>query len=88
MAAFSLAKAKCALGAFYRRVRARHGGPAAITATAHKLARILYKMLRFKVEFVDPGEDYYLLKHKKHILRNLEQRALALGYRLSPASPG
>jgi len=85
MAAFSLAKAKCALGAFYRRVRAKHGGPAAITATAHKLARILYKMLRFKVEFVDPGEDYYLQKHKTQILRNLEQRAKSLGYRLSPA---
>ena len=42
LAAQSLARSDCALGAFYRRIRARHGAPKAITATAHKLARIVY----------------------------------------------
>ena len=84
MAAFSLAKAQCALGAYYRRVRARNGGPAAITATAHKLARIIYKMLRFKVEYRDPGLDYYEQKYQSRIIHNLQDKAHSLGYQLVP----
>jgi len=84
MAAFALAKANCALGAFYRRVRAKHGGPAAITATAHKLARIIYKMLRDKVEFIDLGADYYEEKFKSCIIHNLKNKAKSLGYQLVP----
>jgi len=86
MAAFGLTNAQCALGAFYRRVRAKHGGPAAITATAHKLARIIYKMLKFKVEFVDLGADYYEEKFKARIVHNLKHRAESLGYELVPLS--
>jgi hypothetical protein len=86
MAAFALAHAPCALGAFYGRVRAKHGGPAAITATAHKLARIIYKMLTFKVEFVDPGADYYEEKFKARIVHNLKHRAESPGYELVPLS--
>jgi len=84
MAAFALAKANCALGAFYRRVRAKHGGPAAITATAHKLARIIYKMLRDKVEFIDLGADYYEEKFKSRIFHNLKHKAKSLGFQLVP----
>jgi transposase len=42
MAAQSVSRSDSALGAFYRRMRAKHGGPKAITATAHKIARIFY----------------------------------------------
>ena len=84
--AFALAHAHCALGAFYRRVRAKHGGPAAITATAHKLARIIYKMLRDKVEYVDLGPDYYDEKYKSRIIHSLKNRAESLGYQLIPIS--
>lgn len=87
MAAFSLANAQCALGAYYRRIRAKHGGPAAITATAHKLARIIYKMLRFKLDFHDPGPDYYDLKFTNRILHNLQHRAKSLGFQLVPLPP-
>lgn len=86
MAAFALAHADCALGAFYRRVRAKHGGPAAITATAHKLARIIYKMLKEKIEFIDLGADYYEEKHKSRIIHNLKHRAESMGYQLVPLS--
>jgi transposase len=86
MAAFALAHAHCALGAFYRRVRAKHGGPAAITATAHKLARIIYKMLKDKVEYVDLGPDYYDEKYKSRIIHSLKNRAESLGYQLVPIS--
>ena len=72
MAAFALAHAHCALGAFYRRVRAQHGGPAAITATAHKLARTMYKMIKDKIEYVDLDPDYYEQKYKSRIIRSLK----------------
>ncbi len=45
MAAFSLTQSRSALGAFYRRLRSRLGAPKAITATAHKLARLFYRNL-------------------------------------------
>ncbi len=87
LAAFSLANAKCALGAFYRRIRSKYGAPMANIATAHKLARIIYKMLKDKVEYVDLGEDYYNEKYKARLVRNLKDRAKSLGFHLVPASP-
>jgi hypothetical protein len=86
LAAFSLAQAKCALGAFYRRIRAKYGAPVANIATAHKLARIIYKMLKDKVEYVDLGEDYYNEKFKARLVRNLKDKAKSLGFQLVPAS--
>ncbi|MBU2447387.1 MAG: IS110 family transposase [Bacteroidetes bacterium] len=84
MSAFSLANANCALGAFYRRIRAKFGSPIAITATAHKLARIIYKMLKYKVEYVDLGADYYNEKYKTRMLNNLKHKAELLGCELIP----
>lgn len=84
LAAFSLANAKCALGAFYRRIRAKYGAPAANTAAAHKLARIIYKMLSDKVEYVDLGEDYYNEQFRSRLVRNLKVKANALGFHLVP----
>ena len=86
MAAFALAHADCAIGAFYRRVRAKHGGPAAITATAHKLSRIIYKMLKEKMGFIDLGADHYEEKHKSRIINNLKHRAESFGFQLVPVS--
>jgi transposase len=85
LAAFSLANAKCALGAFYRRIRAKYGAPMANIATAHKLARIIYKMLKDKVEYRDPGEDYYYEKFKVRLIRTLKDKASSLGLQLIPA---
>jgi transposase len=56
MAAQSVGKSKSALGAYYRRMRARHGAPVAITATAHKLARIVYHMIKYREDYVDPAK--------------------------------
>ncbi len=57
MAAQSDSRSDSALGAFYRRMRTKHGGPKAITATAHKIARIFYHLLKYKEEYHDPGQD-------------------------------
>lgn len=84
LAAYSLANSRCALGAYYRRLRARLGAPKAVTATAHKLARIFYRMLTTKMPFVDTGQDYYERQHRERVTRSLRKRAAALGYQLIP----
>lgn len=82
LAASSLYHSKSALGAFYRRLRARLGAPKAITATAHKLARLIYRMLRFGTEYVDCGQDYYERRYQRRVVSNLVRRAQELGYKL------
>ena len=84
VAAQSLARSDCALGAFYRRIRARHGAPKAITATAHKLARIVYFMLKNRQPYHDPGADYYEEQYRIRTIRNLQRKASKLGMRLEP----
>lgn len=82
LAAQSLANSKSALGAYYRRMRARLGPPKAITATAHKLARTIYAMLTQGREYVDVGQDIYEQQYQQRVLKNLHRRARDLGYRL------
>jgi hypothetical protein len=71
---------KTALGAFLRRKAAQRGMPKAITATAYKLARIIYAMLTQGTAFVERGEDYYERTYHARVLRNLTRRADDLGY--------
>jgi transposase len=82
LAASSLYHSKSALGAFHRRLKARLGAPKAITATAHKLARLIYRMLRFGTEYVDHGQDYYERRYQSRVVSNLTRRARELGYTL------
>jgi transposase len=84
-AASGLHHSDSALGAYYRRMRTRLGAPKAITATAHKLARIIYHMLKFQVEYKDMGADYYEQKYKERQIKYLKRKAEKLGYCLSPA---
>jgi hypothetical protein len=86
VAAASLKFSDSALGAFYRRMRARKGAPVAITATAHKLARIIYVMLKEKKTYHDVGADYFEQQYRKRALRNLTRRAAKLGFQLEPIS--
>jgi transposase len=84
VAAASLKNSDSALGAYYRRMRARLGTPAAITATAHKLARILYHLLKYRQPYHDFGADHYEQQYRARVLRNLNRRAVKLGFRLEP----
>ena len=84
MAAASLYRSKTAIGAYFRRMRARLGAPKAITATAHKLARILYRMLTCGVNYLEAGENQYEQQYRKRVLKNLIKRAQDLGYTLTP----
>jgi len=84
MAAASLYKSNCYIGAFFRRMRARLGAPKAITAVAHKLAKILYRMLLTGENYRELGENYFEQQYQKKILENLKRRAKEMGYALAP----
>jgi len=86
MAAFTLSNSKSALGAYYRRMRSRQGAPKAITATAHKLARLIYSMLKHGTEYVDQGQDYYEQQYQDRVMKNLRHRAAQMGFALVPSS--
>ena len=86
LGAQSLARSDSASGAFYRRIRAKNGAPVAVTATAHRLARIVYFMLKYKQPYRDQGADYYEEQHRARVIRNLERKAAKLGMRLEPAT--
>lgn len=87
MAAYGLANSKSALGAYYRRMRSRLGAPKAITATAHKLARLYYSMLKYGSQYVDEGQEQYEQKYRGRVLKNLKQRAKDMGFTLTPIEP-
>jgi hypothetical protein len=79
MAAQSAGRSNTAIGAFYRRLKAKHGPAKANVATAHKLARILYAMLKSRQPFVDLGAEAYMQQQHAHWLRYLSRKAKALG---------
>jgi transposase len=82
MAAFTLFNSKSALGAYLRRQRARLGAPKAITATAHKLARLVYAMLARGTAYVDAGQEYYEQRYRLRVTQNLKRKAQELGFEL------
>ena len=75
LAANALHRSDSALGAFLRRKKAQLGAPKAITATAHKLARLIYTMLRDGEEYVDAGAEYYEKQYQDRALRAAKRRA-------------
>ncbi|UBF23854.1 IS110 family transposase [Kovacikia minuta CCNUW1] len=89
MAAQTLVRSHSALGAFHRRMQARLGAPKAITATAHKLARIFYHLWTSGEAFVDPGMETYEQQDQERVVKNLKKKARALGFDLvaKPAAP-
>lgn len=82
LAAQAVSHSRSALGAFYRRVRSRLGAPKAITATAHKLARLFYRMWTTHGEYTDPGMDYYEQKYHERVVNKLKKKAQSLGFEL------
>ncbi len=82
VASRSLNKSSSALGAFYRRMRAKKGPNTANKATAHKIARTIYFMLKNKAPYQDPGEAFYEQRYRDRVLKNLKRKAASLGYEL------
>jgi transposase len=88
LAARGLHHSQSALGAFYRRMRARLGAPKAIVATAHKLARLVYALLTQGEAYVAQAMDDYERAYASRRLSGLERQAAAMGYRLEPLGGG
>jgi transposase len=82
MAAQGLAKTKSPLAMFYKRIKSRIGGKGAITATAHKLASLVYRMLKYGKEYVKQSMEEYERKIKDQLERSLRRKAAAMGYEL------
>jgi transposase len=70
----SLTNSKTALGAKYRRLKARLGAPKAIVAMAHHLARLVYRMLRYGRQYVEKGIAEYEIKFRLQRLQWLNAR--------------
>jgi transposase len=91
LAAYSLIRSKGYLGAYMRRQRARLGAPKAITATAHKLARIVYNLLRYGVAYLQKTEAEYAAQVRMRRLKSLRRQARELGFTLQemaePSAP-
>jgi transposase len=86
LAAQAVSKTDTALGAFFRRMRAKHGAAKAIVATANKIARIVYHMLKDKQPYIDHGADYYEHKYQEQALQKLKRQAAKLGMKLVPVT--
>jgi transposase len=84
LAAAALRSSQSALGAFYRRMSARMDKPKAVTAAAHKLARLIYVMLTRGEEYTDQGQQYYEERYRERVVRQLNKRARQLGFELTP----
>jgi transposase len=82
LAAAALRSSQSALGAYFRRLCSRMDKPKAVTAAAHKLARLIYTMLTKGEEYTDQGQDYYEERYRERVLRHLSQRAAKLGMKL------
>ena len=88
MAAQSVAKSPNShFGAFYRRMKGRMGAKQAIVATAHKIARTFYYVLKHRVPFHDLGGEEYERQAQERERKNLQKRAAKLGMVLVDAAP-
>jgi transposase len=82
LAAQTVIRSKTALGACYRRLKARLGGSKALIATAHKIAVIVYRMVKDHAPYKELGEAAYTQQQRQRAVKRLKQQAKQLGYTL------
>lgn len=85
LAAVSVMRADCAFGAFYRRMKSRLGPAQATVATAHLMARIVYRMLKYHIEFEPLNVAEYERHYQEQQVKYLERKAAKFGFQLAPA---
>ena len=73
------------LGAQFRRLRTKLGAPVAIKAMAAKLARLVYRMLRYGMNYIDRGVEFYEAQHCKLQIQSLKRKAAQLGFQIIEA---
>jgi hypothetical protein len=86
-AAQSVAKSDSSFGAYYRAMRARLGPKQAIVATAHKIARTVYHLLKTGEPYQEASAEEYETKRRERERKHLERRAQKLGYTLTALAP-
>ncbi|HEY0603424.1 MAG TPA: transposase, partial [Herpetosiphonaceae bacterium] len=86
LAAQAVARSDTAFGAYYRALRARKGPQQATVATAHKIARVLYHLLKYGEAYVEESAATYEAKRRERELHHLTRRAQKLGYTLAPVA--
>jgi hypothetical protein len=84
IAAVTLMRSRTYLGAQYRRLRTKLGAPKAITAMAHRLARLVYRMLKYGQQYVDKGAEYYEQRYRQQQVESLRKKAMKLGFEVTP----
>jgi hypothetical protein len=84
MAAQAVGRTDTALGAYYRRMRAKFGPERAIVATAHKIARLVYHMLKYRETYQDIGREEYERRVHQRQIAQLQRKAAKLGFTLMP----
>lgn len=84
LAANSVMRADCYFGALYRRQKARLGPAQAVVATAHAMARVVYRMLKYKVEYEPLSVSEYEKRYREQQVKYLHQKATKLGFQLTP----
>jgi phage-related tail protein len=84
LAAAAPRSSNSALGAYFRRMCSRRDQLKAVTAAAHKLARLIYTMLTKGEEHTDQGQGYYEERYRERVLRALSQRAAKCGMQMVP----
>jgi transposase len=84
MAAQSLHRSQSYLGAYYRRMRAKLGTPKAITAAAHKLGRVIYRLLTTREPYNESIFSAYEAQHRRRAEANIRHHARTLGFDLVP----
>jgi transposase len=87
LAAWSLIRSNSYPGAYLRRQRSRLGSPKAVTATAHKLARIVYHLMRFGPAYVKQTEGAYAEQVRQRLEKQLHRRAKELGFEVKKIEP-
>jgi len=85
LAAQNLRTSQSFLGAKYRRFRGRMDAPKAITALAHNLATLIYRMLKFGHNYTDKGMQFYEQRYRERQLQYLKKQAAKQGFQLTPA---
>lgn len=88
LAAQSLHRSKTALGAYYRRMRGRLGPAKAITAAAHKLAILIYRMLKYGMAYVEQGQQAYEQQYQQRTRTLLAKRVNQMGYAMVDLQTG
>jgi len=81
----SVMRADCAFGAFYRRQKARLEPAQTVVATAHLIARVMNRMLKYQMEYQPLSVEEYEKRYREQQIKYLERKAAKSGFLLSHA---